>query len=95
MYLLSCGADHKLTGDKQAALDTLHAASLLMGRFNPAGYIRAWNEKDRVGFAIIDCMMNLALLYRATGTRAIPGSPTSRGSTRTPRCGNSCGRTAR
>ena len=66
MYLLSCGADAKLTGDEQAETDVLHAASLLMGRFNPAGYIRAWNEKDRVGFAIIDCMMNLALLYRAT-----------------------------
>ena len=66
MYLLSCGADAKLTGNEQAETDTLHAASLLMGRFNPAGFIRAWNEPDRVGYAIIDCMMNLALLYRAS-----------------------------
>ena len=66
MYLLSCGADAKLTGDAQAETDLLHAASLLMGRFNPAGFIRAWNEPERVGFAIIDCMMNLALLYRAS-----------------------------
>ena len=66
MYLLSCGADAKLTGDEQAETDTLHAASLLMGRFNPAGFIRAWNEPDRVGYAIIDCMMNLTLLYRAS-----------------------------
>ena len=66
MYLLSCGADHKLTGDGQAALDTLHAASLLMGRFNPAGYIRAWNQPAQAGFAIIDCMMNLSLLYWAS-----------------------------
>lgn len=66
MYLLSCGADAKLTGDEQAETDTLHAASLLMGRFNPAGFIRAWNEPERVGFAIIDCMMNLTLLYRAS-----------------------------
>ena len=66
MYLLSCGADAKLTGDEQAETDTLHAASLLMGRFNPAGYIRAWNEPERTGYAIIDCMMNLALLYRAS-----------------------------
>ncbi len=65
MYLLSCGADAKLTGDEQAGTDTLHAASLLMGRFNPAGFFRAWNEKDRVGYAIIDCMMNLSILYRA------------------------------
>ncbi|MBR4360259.1 MAG: glycoside hydrolase family 88 protein [Clostridia bacterium] len=66
MYLLSCGADHKLTGDAQARQDTLHAASLLMGRFNPAGYIRAWNHPSQAGYAIIDCMMNLSLLYWAT-----------------------------
>ena len=66
MYLLSCGADAKLTGDAQAETDTLHAASLLMGRFNPAGFIRAWNEPERTGYAIIDCMMNLTLLYRAS-----------------------------
>ncbi len=66
MYLLSCGADAKLTGDEQAETDLLHAASLLMGRFNPAGFIRAWNEPERVGYAIIDCMMNLTLLYRAS-----------------------------
>ena len=66
MYLLSCGADHKLTGDAQAETDTLHAASLLMGRFNPKGYIRAWNNPGQEGFAIIDCMMNLSLLFRAS-----------------------------
>lgn len=66
MYLLSCGADYKLTGCEQARTDTLHAASLLMGRFNPAGYIRAWNHPSQVGYAIIDCMMNLSLLYWAT-----------------------------
>ena len=66
MYLLSCGADYKLTGNGQARLDTLHAASLLMGRFNPAGFIRAWNGPDQTGLAIIDCMMNLSLLFWAS-----------------------------
>ncbi len=66
MYLLSCGADYRLTGDRQAREDTLHAASLLMGRFNPAGFIRAWNEPERTGYAIIDCMMNLSLLFWAS-----------------------------
>ena len=66
MYLLSCGAHHKLMGDEQAHLDTLHAASLLMGRFSPVGYIRAWNEKQKMGYAIIDCMMNLSLLFWAS-----------------------------
>jgi len=66
MYLLSCGADAKLTGDEQAKLDTLHAASLMMGRFNPKGFFRAWDGKDRTGYAIIDCMMNLSLLFWAS-----------------------------
>ena len=66
MYLLSCGADWKLTGSEQAGVDTLHAASLMMGRFNPVGYFRAWDGADRTGYAIIDCMMNLSLLYWAS-----------------------------
>ena len=65
MYLLSCGAHYRMTGDAQALSDTLHAATLLTGRFNPAGFIRAWPGKDRTGYAIIDCMMNLSLLYYA------------------------------
>ena len=66
MYLLSSGADYKLTGDRQACVDTRHAASLMMGRFNPAGFIRAWDGLSRMGFAIIDCMMNLSLLFWAS-----------------------------
>ena len=66
MYLLSTGADYKFFGTKQARTDTLHAASLLASRFNPVGYIRAWNEKQKMGFAIIDCMMNLSLLFWAS-----------------------------
>ena len=71
MFLLSCGAKHKIDGDEQSRLDTLHAASLLMGRFNPtttprAGFIKSWDGKEQQGYAIIDCMMNLPLLYRAT-----------------------------
>lgn len=66
MYLLSCGADCKLTGDEQAKWDALHAASLLLGRFNPVGFIRAWNGDHQKGFVIIDCMMNLSLLFWAS-----------------------------
>ena len=72
MYLLSRGADYRLTGDRQARTDCLHAASLLMGRFNPAGFIRAWNEPERVGYAIIDCMMNLSLLFWASAETGDP-----------------------
>ena len=66
MYLISCGADNKLTGNQQAHTDTMHAASLIMGRFNPTGFIRAWNSPDLCGYAIIDCMMNLSLLWWAS-----------------------------
>ena len=77
MFLLSCGAKHKIDGDEQSRLDTLHAASLLMGRFNPtstprAGFIKSWDGKETLGYAIIDCMMNLPLLYRATRETADP-----------------------
>ena len=66
MYLLSTGAHYRLTGDAQACSDTLHAATLLAGRFNPNGFIRAWPQRERAGYAIIDCMMNLSLLYWAS-----------------------------
>ena len=66
MYLLSTGAHDKLLGDAQAHTDTLHAATLLAGRFNPVGFIRAWPQEERAGYAIIDCMMNLSLLYWAS-----------------------------
>lgn len=72
MYLLSAGADQLLTGREDAKRDLLHAAELLMGRFNPVGFIRAWNEPERVGYAIVDCMMNLSLLFTAS---ALTGDP--------------------
>ena len=65
MYLLSCGAHNRLTGDTAAHIHTLHAANLLAGRFNPEGFIRAWNGDDHIGYAIVDCMMNLPLLHWA------------------------------
>ncbi len=95
MYLLSCGADCKLTGDDQARIDTLHAASLLMGRFNPAGFIRAWNHPSQAGFAIIDCMMNLSLLFWASRQTGDPRFANAAVSMRIPPCGSFCARTAR
>ncbi|MCR5559753.1 MAG: glycoside hydrolase family 88 protein [Schwartzia sp.] len=49
----------------------LLAANSLAGRFNANGdFIRAWNDwgdgRDTRGWAIIDCMMNLPLLYWAS-----------------------------
>lgn len=65
-FLLSIGAEHRLTGDPVARRNVLHAAGMLAGRFNPNGFIRAWNGEGREGWAIVDCLMNLPLLYWAS-----------------------------
>ena len=69
MFLPTSAANYRLTGSEDARRNAMHAANLLAGRFNPAGrFIRAWNENgenDVRGWAIIDCMMNLSLLYWA------------------------------
>jgi len=71
MYLLTAVANYRIMGNKEGRRTGLHTANLLAGRFNPAGnFIRAWNDlenedKDRRGWAIIDCMMNLTHLYWA------------------------------
>lgn len=65
MWQLTAVADYKLTGNPVSRRRALHAASLLAGRYNLTGqFIRAWNL-DKTGWMIIDCMMNLSLLYWA------------------------------
>lgn len=71
MYMPTAVADYKLTGNGTSRKRGLHAASLLAGRFNPAGrFLRAWDGagagEDTRGWAIIDCMCNLSLLYWAS-----------------------------
>jgi len=72
MWDISSGVHYRLTKDAQAKRDALLASYFLMGRFNvEGGYIRAWDNwegfsEDHTGWTIIDCMMNLPLLYRAT-----------------------------
>lgn len=72
MFQPTAVADYRITGRSQAKTTALHAAALLAGRFNPAGnYIRAWNDipgstDDTRGWAIIDCMFNISLLYWAS-----------------------------
>ena len=69
-WLLTAVADYKLTANEASKNRALLAASNLAGRFNPAGrFIRAWNDAGdggTAGWAIIDCMMNLPLLYWAS-----------------------------
>lgn len=65
MWLHTAVADYRLTGNPDSRRRALHAANLLAGRYNPAGrFIRAWNL-DKTGWMIIDCMMNISLLYWA------------------------------
>lgn len=68
-WLPTAVADYKLTGNKRSYARARVVADNLAGRFNPAGnYIRAWNDDctgQTAGWAIIDCMMNLPLLYWA------------------------------
>ena len=71
LFLPSAVADYRTTGSAEARRRGLHAANLLAGRYNPVGhYIRAWNNNtffgdDVSGRMIIDCMMNIPLLYWA------------------------------
>lgn len=67
MWMLTAGANYRRTSSKESLLRLLKTSSHLAGRFNPAGnFIRAQNGDDRIGRAIIDCMMNLPLLYFAS-----------------------------
>ncbi|MCB5237514.1 glycoside hydrolase family 88 protein [Niallia alba] len=77
MWTLTSLANYKLTGNKESRRRGLLAANLLLGRFNAQGnYIRAWNawskKDDNRGVAIIDCMMNLPLLYWASAETGDP-----------------------
>ncbi|ACT00642.1 glycoside hydrolase family 88 protein [Paenibacillus sp. JDR-2] len=70
MWLPTSVANYRVTGNLESRKRAMHAANLLAGRFNLAGgFIRAWNdldEGDTRGWAIIDCMFNIPLLYWAT-----------------------------
>ena len=79
LYSLYSVALYKLTQDKSHREVGLAAAEALYQRFNPTGnFIRAWGRLDEPAgqtyegliqtdnMAIIDCMMNLPLLYWAS-----------------------------
>jgi len=70
MWLPTSVANYRVTKNAESRKRALHAANLLAGRFNLAGgFIRAWNDlegQDTRGWAIIDCMFNIPLLYWAS-----------------------------
>ncbi len=69
-WLPTAVADYRVTGNEASKNRGLLAAGNLAGRYNSKGcFIRAWNDwgdEDHRGWAIIDCMMNLPLLYWAS-----------------------------
>lgn len=70
LYSLSCVADYKLNGNEQSKKAALTAADLLLARYKPVGkFIQAWgpnSNEPKTYRLIIDCLMNLPLLYWAT-----------------------------
>lgn len=72
MWLHTAVANYRMTGNEKSKIRGLHAANLLAGRFNPLGrFIRAWNA-NKTGWMIVDCMMNIPLLYWASETIGDP-----------------------
>ncbi len=73
-FLLTAVADSFITKDEKSASMGLHASTILAGRYNLNGkYIRAWNENEvfnpegsKAGYVIIDCLMNIPLLFWAS-----------------------------
>lgn len=67
MWHLTSGANYRITGNEASCNRNLFAAASLFSRYNVAGdYIRAWNGNDAEGYSIIDCLMNLSILYWAS-----------------------------
>lgn len=86
LWLPTAVLDYKITGSAAAKQSALTAGKWLMGRFNPAvDVIRAWGGENEemvlskadpkmhlAGVTIIDCMMNLPLLYWASAETGDP-----------------------
>lgn len=70
LYSLSAVADYKVNGNESSKQLAIDAADKLMTRYSEkAGIIQAWGNLDDIhenGRMIIDCLMNLPLLYFAS-----------------------------
>lgn len=76
LYSLSCVAAYKLTGNSEARDIAVRAADYLTTRYHEkAKIIQAWgglNNPEELGRMIIDCNMNLPLLYWASRVTGEP-----------------------
>lgn len=70
LYILSAVNDFQINGNKPSKNLAIKAADLLMNRYSEAaGIIQAWGNLDdesQRGRMIVDCLMNLPLLYFAS-----------------------------
>ena len=67
IFVPSCVAAYKLTGNEQAKDAALKAADHLLTRYHAnGGYIQAWGKVGDQLRLIVDCMNNLPLLYWAS-----------------------------
>lgn len=67
MWHITAGVNYRLTGNEKSRNKNLLAAMTLASRYNVKGnFIRCWNESHAAGWSIIDCMMNIPLLYWAS-----------------------------
>ncbi len=68
MWHILSGAHYRITGDKESRNRNLTVAAMLASRFViDGGYIIAWNGAGPTqNWTIIDCLMNIPLLYWAS-----------------------------
>ena len=73
IYVPSCVAAYKLTGNETAKEYAIKAADHLMTRYHAnGGYIQAWGQVGAQLRMIVDCMNNLPLLYWASEVTGDP-----------------------
>lgn len=75
LYSPSCVAAYKLTGSKEGREAAIKAADQLITRYHPVGeFIQAWGPMDAPENyrLIIDCLLNLPLLYWASDETGDP-----------------------
>lgn len=70
MWHLTAGASYRITGDHKSYVRNMFAAYSLAARYNVDGkFITAWNswgDNHYEGWSIIDCLMNIPILYWAS-----------------------------
>ncbi|MDR4888112.1 glycoside hydrolase family 88 protein [Fredinandcohnia sp. QZ13] len=70
-FLLTAVYHYEITGNEDSKRIGIEAANFLAGRFNPIGrFIKSWDRA--AGWVIVDCLMNLSLLFWASRVTGDP-----------------------